>query len=128
MTSEPPDCIVCNEQLAAHTEAYCGNCGLPFHLNQRIDLPGKDCGQVWINEDHLGLEFGCFTCLRPSASALEAALDDILDLEEAAAAAGLAAVALMAAADAGQVRHRRTGSGTYLFVRADLAAMTTSRR
>ena len=50
MTSTAIICSVCNEPLEAHTEAYCDACGLPYHLNQRTDLPGKDCGDVWINE------------------------------------------------------------------------------
>jgi hypothetical protein len=29
----------------------------------RMDVPGKDCGQVWLNETHMHLEFGCLTCL-----------------------------------------------------------------
>ena len=34
--------------------ATCSQCDQPFHLNPRNDLPGKDCGAVWINEQYLG--------------------------------------------------------------------------
>ena len=44
----------------------------------RTDIPGKDCGQVWINEDHLALEFACDLCLHPpQASGLDEILDDL---------------------------------------------------
>ncbi|MBI2765575.1 MAG: hypothetical protein HYX53_06650 [Chloroflexi bacterium] len=111
-------CSVCSELLESHTEAYCMECGKPYHLNQRTDLEGKDCGEVWVNDDHLSLEFACNICLHPEFAS--AALDDILDLEEAALAAGISPAALAAAAASGQVRHRRTASGTLLFARRDL--------
>lgn len=96
-------------------------CGRIYHLNQRTDLPGKDCGQVWINEDHLALEYACDTCLNPPAVH---SLDDILDLDEAAAAAGITPEALRARAELGSVRHRKTAGGTYLFERRDLAGLS----
>ena len=121
MTSAENSCNVCGEALEPHTQASCDNCGRPYHLNQRTDLPGKDCGQVWINEDHLALEFACDTCLAPPAA--EGSLDDVLDSEEAADVAGIAVGALVAAADGGQVPHRKTGSGVYLFARRDVLAL-----
>ena len=40
-----------------------------FHLNQRNDTDGKDCGDVWIDEQYLSLRFACFNCLgRPTAA------------------------------------------------------------
>ncbi len=113
-------CIVCAETVEPHTEAFCGQCGALYHLNQRADRPGKDCGQVWINEEHLALEFACDSCLNPSPP--QANLDDILDLDEAAVAAGTSASSLAAAADRGELRHRKTSGGVYLFERRDLAA------
>jgi hypothetical protein len=107
--------------LTPQTEAICLQCGQPYHLNQRQDLDGRDCGQVWINEEHLALEFACNTCLNPPAPA--GALDEVLELEEAAALLQLPESALIEAADAGTVRHRRTARGVYLFERRDLAAL-----
>ena len=112
-------CIVCAEALTETSEAICGACGKLYHLNQRSDLPGKDCGQVWINEEHLALEFACNRCLVPAG---EGAVDDVLDLAEAAAALGYSAEVLQREADAGRVRHRKTGSGVYLFERGELVA------
>ncbi len=56
-------CSVCGEQGDERTLSVCGNCGERFHLNQRNDVPGKDCGAVWINEQYLALEFACQRCL-----------------------------------------------------------------
>lgn len=66
----------------------------------------------------MALEFGCRTCLSDPGQEIE--LDDVLDLEEASTAIGYAPQALAQAADAGEVRHRKTASGIYLFTRRDL--------
>jgi excisionase family DNA binding protein len=117
---------VCGEALEQHTEATCDNCGQLYHLNQRTDLPGKDCGQVWINDEHLALEFACNTCLHPAPA--PAILDEVLDVSEAAELTGLSEDALRRAADRGELRHRRTGSGVYLFVRGDVEPLIQGRR
>jgi hypothetical protein len=126
MTSEKSLCSVCGEELSAHTEATCDNCGRAYHLNQRIDLPGRDCGLVWINEDHLALEFACNNCLHPAPPA--GSLDDVLDAGEASQLTGMTEHALRTAADRGELRHRRTGSGVYLFERGDLNPLIQGRR
>ena len=118
MTSSESSCSVCGEQVEPHTEAYCSHCGELYHLNQRTDRPGKDCGQVWINEEHMALEYGCDRCLHPEEHG--AGLDDVLDIGEASAVAGLSEAALTSAADAGTLRHRRTAAGTLLFQRRDV--------
>ncbi|MFN0094651.1 MAG: hypothetical protein ACKVVT_07715 [Dehalococcoidia bacterium] len=121
MTAEPTTrCRVCLEEVPADQEAWCGQCGALYHLAQRLDRPGKDCGSVWINEDHLALDFTCNVCLNPEP---QASLDDVLDLDEAAVAAQMAPDALRGLADGGSVRHRKTGAGVYLFVRKDIQAL-----
>jgi hypothetical protein len=116
MTSAKSSCSVCHEALEAHTETYCNVCGLPFHLNQRSDIPGKDCGEVSISDEHLGLEFFCRNCIEMEP-ADSGALGDIMDAGEAALAAGLTEEQLVAAAEEGKIAHRRTKGGTYLFER-----------
>ncbi|HMO55357.1 MAG TPA: hypothetical protein PJ994_12690, partial [Tepidiformaceae bacterium] len=74
------NCYVCTLVVESHMEAYCNTCGNLYHLNSRADLPGDDCGQVWINEEHLSLQFACNTCLTPAP----ANIDDVVDLLEAA--------------------------------------------
>lgn len=60
-------CTVCGEATKESASAMCGNCDQPFHLNQRNDIDGKDCGDVWIDEQYLSLRFACFNCLRGQA-------------------------------------------------------------
>ena len=123
------DCSVCGKPIAAYMLAWCDACGKPYHLNQRSDLPGEDCGQVWINEEHLGLQFACNTCLQAEADEeVGGGLDDILDAAEAAEFARVTEDEMVAAAGAGGIRHRRTSSGTYLFERADLIEFRQGRR
>jgi hypothetical protein len=62
-------CAVCGEAAEELTSALCGECDRPFHLNQRNDVIGKDCGEVWVDEQYLSLRFACFTCLRGEAAA-----------------------------------------------------------
>jgi hypothetical protein len=118
LMSEALTCSVCHEPLTPTTEAWCGECGESYHLNQRTDLPGKDCGSVWINEEHLALEFACNNCLHP----VPAGLEDVLDLDEAAAYLRMGTPDLAGAAERGAVPHRKTSAGVYLFVRKDLDA------
>lgn len=120
MTTAESSCFVCTEPLTPTSFATCDVCGHEYHLNQRSDMDGKDCGLVWINEEHLGLEFSCNTCLEPPP--VSDSLNDVMDLDEAAVAVGARADDLRAAADAGQLRHRKTGGGVYLFERGDLLA------
>ena len=61
--AEAQVCAVCGEPVNAGNASICSRCGQPFHLNPRNDQPGKDCGAVWINEQHLALEFACQRCL-----------------------------------------------------------------
>ena len=61
-------CVVCGEGLDERTSSVCGSCGERFHLNQRNDQPGKDCGAVWINEQYLALEFACQRCMEGDES------------------------------------------------------------
>jgi len=117
-------CSVCGGEIAPHMEAFCNNCAKPYHLNQRADMPGDDCGQVWISEEHLSLEFACNVCLNPAP----ASLDDVLDMAEAALLVSLSEDAIAAAAEGGMIRHRRTSSGVYLFQRVDLLAYLEGRR
>jgi len=56
-------CSVCDEAAGDDELSVCNSCGEPFHLNQRNDRPGKDCGVVWINEQFPALEFACQRCL-----------------------------------------------------------------
>lgn len=56
-------CSVCGEPGDEKSLAVCNVCGERFHLNQRNDQAGKDCGAVGINEQFPALEFACQRCL-----------------------------------------------------------------
>lgn len=66
-------CCHCGEEMTEQNSAVCNSCFQRFHLRLRNDAEGKDCGDVWINEQYLSLEFACFSCLgaagRPSGTA-----------------------------------------------------------
>ena len=62
-------CAVCGEAAEESSSALCGECDRPFHLNQRNDVIGKDCGEVWVDEQFLSLRFACFNCVRREATA-----------------------------------------------------------
>lgn len=64
-------CTVCGKSADDTSSAVCNNCGERFHLNQRNDVPGKDCGAVWIDERFLALEFACQRCLDGDSGAAE---------------------------------------------------------
>ena len=67
-----PSCHVCGKPLLGEL-TYCNNCDRPFHLRQREASDERDCGEVWINERYLALEYACDTCLdkRPTDDATE---------------------------------------------------------
>ena len=58
-------CVVCGEQAASAMSAECNWCDGRYHLNQRNDVEAKDCGQVWVDEQYLALQFACNNCLPP---------------------------------------------------------------
>ncbi len=62
MTETTP-CRVCGEAIAPDRAATCNNCHEAFHLRTRQDQDGDDCGDVWIHDQYLTLEFACLVCL-----------------------------------------------------------------
>ncbi len=61
--TETTQCRVCGEAIAPDRSATCNNCHEPYHLRTRQDQDGDDCGNVWINDQYLSLEFACNVCL-----------------------------------------------------------------
>ena len=62
-------CVVCDEPVDAGMSAACNWCNGIYHLNQRNDVDAKDCGQVWIDEQYMALQFACNNCLRERGEA-----------------------------------------------------------
>jgi hypothetical protein len=61
--SEAAICVVCGDPAEPPLSAECNWCDARFHLNQRNDGGARDCGEVWIDEQFLALQFACHTCL-----------------------------------------------------------------
>jgi hypothetical protein len=66
MTNET--CNVCGDHIPADRLATCNNCHEHYHLRTREDQDGDDCGEVWINEQYLSLEYACNACLGKGVS------------------------------------------------------------
>ena len=54
---------MCGNPLDGAGTALCGQCDRPFHLRARQDSGGDDCGDVWLNEQYLAMDFACDVCL-----------------------------------------------------------------
>ncbi len=61
-------CAVCGEPVDERMSAACNWCDQRYHLNQRNDIEAKDCGQVWIDEQYMALQFACNNCLADGGS------------------------------------------------------------
>lgn len=55
-------CAVCSTAMDTN-RATCNECGREFHLALRTDVPARDCGDAWIDDDVQALVFGCDLCL-----------------------------------------------------------------
>jgi hypothetical protein len=56
-------CAICGLPVTEQTSTYCSFCARLFHLSMRNDVTIDECGEVWLNDVHLGLEFACRDCL-----------------------------------------------------------------
>ncbi len=57
-------CVVCKEEpVDDSNSSHCSFCQQRYHLNQRSDGDAKDCGDVWIGEASMALEFACRNCI-----------------------------------------------------------------
>lgn len=61
-------CVVCDEPVEERMSAACNWCDQRYHLNQRNDIDAKDCGQVWVDDQYLALQFACDNCLADGGS------------------------------------------------------------
>lgn len=100
MSTDPATitCSVCGEPAPIAMTAACNWCDQRYHLNQRNDIEGKDCGAVWIDEQYMALQFACNTCLSDPARAAGAG---------AIAAPAARTTALPSSRGEGQPRRRR---------------------
>lgn len=59
----PEICHVCSAPADDTNSAICHGCDQRFHLRLRDDSDGPECGEVWINEQFLSMEFACRICI-----------------------------------------------------------------
>jgi hypothetical protein len=60
-------CSVCGEPAAPDARSDCYRCGEYFHLRLTTTASGPDCGDVWIDDEVMALQFACRTCLAEQA-------------------------------------------------------------
>lgn len=86
MTTEASDgiaCTVCGDSAPADGRSDCYVCGEYFHLRLTNTAEGPDCGDVWIDDEVMALQFACRRCLDERVSELQPAPPDPPVLEEA---------------------------------------------
>ena len=92
-------CCVCGELTRPDARSDCYRCGEYFHLRMTVTADGPDCGDVWIDDETMALQFACRNCLDQQGSA------------SAEPAPPSAPVEPMAASDAPRSRVRRAAPG-----------------
>lgn len=60
-------CIVCGEPAGPENRSDCYRCGEYFHLRLTTTATGPDCGDVWIDDESMALQFACRNCLAERA-------------------------------------------------------------
>lgn len=89
------ECRVCGELTNSLSNATCMQCGSPFHLALRNDVPAKDCGRVWIDDESQTLEFACDVCLGVAADPAATPVEDAAERGAYARANGMRASEIM---------------------------------
>lgn len=60
-------CHLCDQPMGEHETADCYLCGKLFHLQMIETADGPDCGDVWIDDEVLALQFACQNCIEAHA-------------------------------------------------------------
>ena len=69
--AEAASCVVCGGPLRPDAQADCYSCGQFFHLALTATAGVEDCGQVWIDDEVMALQFACNGCLGENGAAGE---------------------------------------------------------
>ena len=64
-------CAVCGGPLTRNASADCYMCGQLFHLGLTTDSVVDDCGQVWLDDEAMALQFACNSCLEQQRAEVE---------------------------------------------------------
>lgn len=68
-TADGLPCAVCARPLCPDAQADCYSCGQYFHLGLTANSDVEDCGQVWLDDEVLALQFACNSCLEAQSGA-----------------------------------------------------------
>ena len=69
-------CVVCGEPAEPEARSDCYRCGEFFHLRLTTTATGPDCGDVWIDDEVMALQFACRNCLAEQAGELTPEVDE----------------------------------------------------
>ncbi len=72
-------CSVCGEPAGPEARSDCYRCGEYFHLRLTTTATGPDCGDVWIDDEVMALQFACRNCLAEQAGAQPTAPEEPSD-------------------------------------------------
>ena len=63
VTEDTWPCSVCGEPAGPDARSDCYRCGEYFHLRLTTTATGPDCGDVWLDDEVMALQFACRNCL-----------------------------------------------------------------
>ena len=69
-------CVVCGEAAGPEARSDCYRCGEYFHLRLTTTATGPDCGDVWIDDEVMALQFACRNCLAEQAGESRSEVDE----------------------------------------------------
>jgi hypothetical protein len=94
----PADVYVCIVCAVSETQedllATCDGCGNLYHYNPRM-TPGKDCGDAWIEDEEIGIQFYCNNCMNSAKREDQDRIEQLKELVNSGGATPDTVAALM---------------------------------
>ena len=88
-------CIVCAVgETRQDLLSTCDGCGDLYHFNPRM-TPGKDCGDAWIEDEEVGIQFYCHNCMDAAKQEDRDRIERLKELVNSGSATPDAVAALM---------------------------------
>lgn len=88
-------CIVCGDrEVIEDLFATCDGCGELYHYNPRM-TPGKDCGDAWIEDEEIGIQFYCNSCMNAAKREDQDRIEQLKELVNSGGATPDTVAALM---------------------------------
>ena len=117
-------CHLCDQPMGEHETADCYVCGKLFHLQMIETADGPDCGDVWIDDEVLALQFACRDCI----AAHVGGTSETPEAQAVRTAEQQLAAALQASPDPPQPREPAAGRGPVRKATAGKSARDIARR